>query len=82
MNDDDIRSVVREVIARQISAGATVPPGAAVIGSGPAPALHGEPRHASHGLLTLERGGDIDGNCLIEPAVRCTHCGYCQSYGH
>jgi hypothetical protein len=27
-------------------------------------------------------GGDADGACLIEPAVRCTHCGYCQSYGH
>ena len=28
------------------------------------------------------RGGDADGACLIEPAVRCNHCGYCQSYGH
>jgi hypothetical protein len=32
--------------------------------------------------LPLLRGGDDDGNCLIEPAVRCNHCGYCQSYGH
>jgi hypothetical protein len=23
-----------------------------------------------------------DGACLIEPAVGCNHCGYCQSYGH
>ena len=23
--------------------------------------------------------GGADGACLIEPAVRCTHCGYCQS---
>ena len=30
----------------------------------------------------LSRGGDGDGACLIEPAVRCSHCGYCQSFGH
>ena len=38
--------------------------------------------HASHALLPLVRGGDGDGACLIEPAVRCNHCGYCLSYGH
>jgi len=38
--------------------------------------------HGSHGLLTLIGGGDPEGRCLIEPAVPCTHCGYCQSLGH
>ena len=38
--------------------------------------------HASHMMLPLARGGDGDGPCLIEPAVRCNHCGYCVSYGH
>ena len=38
--------------------------------------------HASHGQLPLARGGDGDGACLIEPTVRCNHCGYCLSYGH
>ena len=38
--------------------------------------------HSSHGLLPLARGGDGDGACIIEPAVRCNHCGYCLSYGH
>jgi hypothetical protein len=37
--------------------------------------------HASHGRFPLAPGGD-DGACLIEPAVRCNHCGFCQSYGH
>jgi len=23
-----------------------------------------------------------DGQCIIEPAVRCSHCGFCESYGH
>lgn len=31
-------------------------------------------------MLPLARGGD--GPCLIEPGVRCTHCGYCLSFGH
>ena len=39
--------------------------------------------HASHAMLPLARGGDADdGACLIEPSVRCNHCGYCLSYGH
>ena len=38
--------------------------------------------HSSHALLPLIKGGDPDGQCLIEPAVRCNHCGYCQSMGH
>jgi hypothetical protein len=33
-------------------------------------------------LRLLFAGGDADGNCVIEPAVRCNGCGYCQSYGH
>ncbi len=28
------------------------------------------------------RSGDEDGACLIEPSVRCNHCGYCLSLGH
>jgi hypothetical protein len=38
--------------------------------------------HASHGLLTVVSGGDADGQCLIEPSVKCNHCGYCVSLGH
>lgn len=38
--------------------------------------------HPSHGLLSLVRGAGTGEACLIEPAVRCNHCGYCQSYGH
>jgi hypothetical protein len=38
--------------------------------------------HPSHGLLVVARGSEGDGSCLIEPAVGCIHCGYCQSYGH
>jgi hypothetical protein len=51
----------------------------------PAPtSTEGKPdaTHASHARLALLRSGDDDGQCLIEPAVRCNHCGYCLSLGH
>ena len=38
--------------------------------------------HASHVRLPVIRGADDDGACIIEPAVRCNHCGFCQSLGH
>ena len=38
--------------------------------------------HVSHLRLPLVRAGDEDGACLIEPTVRCNHCGFCLSYGH
>jgi len=38
--------------------------------------------HVSHLRLPILRGGDDDGACIIEPAVRCNHCGFCLSYGH
>ena len=71
--DDELRQLVRDAIARHAAAGgrAAEPNAAASFRL-----------HASHGLLPLARGGDGDGACLIEPAVRCNHCGYCQSYGH
>jgi hypothetical protein len=71
MTDDELRTLVREAIGRQLR-----------------PQLHGMPvvetwgAHASHGLLPLARGSDGDGACLIEPSVRCNHCGHCVSYGH
>ncbi len=74
MNDDELRAMVRASIARHI--GPAPEPSAAPI---PGTFLRA---HASHALLPLVRGGDGDGACLIEPAVRCNHCGYCQSFGH
>jgi hypothetical protein len=38
--------------------------------------------NASHAMFPLARGADDDGACIIEPSVRCSHCGYCVSYGH
>jgi len=75
ISDQDLRAMVRESLAR--------------VRRTPHPPLEDGPSggaidllHASHLRLPLRRGDDGDGACLIEPAVRCTHCGYCQSYGH
>ncbi len=36
--------------------------------------------HSSHGQFPVT--GTPDGACVIEPDVRCDHCGYCKSLGH
>jgi hypothetical protein len=77
MTEQDLRAMIRDSIARHGSAPVTTRPQ----GSGPDPAAASS-AHASHLRLPLTRGGDGDGACIIEPAVRCTHCGFCLSYGH
>jgi len=74
VSDEELRTLVREAIAR--AGGADAPR------TGGAQFAQPFRAHASHGLLPLVRGGDGDGACLIEPSVRCNHCGYCLSYGH
>ena len=79
MTDQELREMVRDSIAR-VRGGASG-------GSMPGPRAHQpahvpDPSNPSFALLPLSRGGDGDGACLIEPSVRCNHCGYCLSYGH
>jgi hypothetical protein len=77
MTEQDLRAMIRESIARRVGSGAT---------SASEPLLMQADAtyraHSSFVRLPLLSGGDDDGACLIEPAVRCNHCGYCQSYGH
>jgi hypothetical protein len=72
MNEEALRALVRETIAR-LNGGDEPSP---LPGSGqPLPLA----RHPSHYRYSLP---ESDGPCLIEPSVQCTHCGYCQSHGH
>ena len=76
MNEEQLRALVREAIARHGAAGAEAAGWAS-------PAAPQYPltfaSHASHFRYALPESG---GPCLIEPAVPCNHCGYCQSHGH
>jgi hypothetical protein len=77
MTDQVLRAMIRDSIARHSGgSGAARPSGDA---SDPVVAFSA---HVSHLRLALIRSGDDDGACIIEPAVRCNHCGFCVSYGH
>ena len=73
MTDEELRAMVREAIARVQNGAATAPHQ-----SHPLHLSH----HPSHLAFTVPSGADADGPCIIEPSVRCNHCGYCQSLGH
>jgi hypothetical protein len=73
MNEQELRSLVREAIARQA---------AGVSPAAPRPIPLPLHLHVSHKMFAVPAGADTDGPCIIEPAVMCNHCGYCQSYGH
>jgi hypothetical protein len=90
MNEQELRSLVREAIERHLGR----PEGATYVAPyGGTDAENAEVRRArfqsrfegadaSHLLLRVVPGSEIDGACVIEPSVRCNHCGFCQSYGH
>jgi hypothetical protein len=76
MTEDDLRALVRQAVSRHLAAGASEP-ATGVPGAGmPAPGVH-----PSFGRYLLPREPGSDGSCLIEPAVKCNHCGFCQSHG-
>jgi len=72
MNEDALRALVRETIARRLDAsdahGAPAPDAPAAFITHPSQYRYALP--------------ESDGPCLIEPRVACNHCGYCQSHGH
>jgi hypothetical protein len=79
MNEQDVRTLVREAIERHL--------GRPHAGRGLIRDTHvsmsNAESHPSHVLLSVLPGSEVeDGMCVIEPRVRCSHCGFCQSYGH
>ena len=82
MTEQELRTLVREAIARHV-AGADAPSHLAPSSLAPAhPRTFVPSHHASHGLFVLPAGADSDGPCIIEPSVTCNHCGHCLCYGH
>lgn len=77
MTDEQLRLIVRESIARHL--GRPLQTGSP---AAPGPWAPHWQSHASHARFVLVTGLDADGPCLIEPAIGCSHCGFCQSLGH
>jgi hypothetical protein len=83
MTEEDLRALVRQAVARHLTASGgdagtaagSAASGAANLGP-PAPGVH-----PSFGRYLLPREPGSDGSCLIEPSVKCTHCGFCLSHG-
>ena len=71
MNEDALRALVRETLARLDSKPEQQPPDPGTLLS-----FTSHPSHYQYALTPS------DGPCLIEPGVPCNHCGYCQSHGH
>ena len=97
MNEQELRSLVREAVERHL--GRRPAQGATQVAPYSSPegrSFEDEPSdvrrarrqsrfegHPSHILLKVVPGSEADdGMCVIEPAVRCNHCGFCQSCGH
>lgn len=87
MDEQQVRALVRQAIARHLGPG---PGPASASPSTPLPPPRPGGLPASPGALALDvsharfhlvrAAGEVE--CLIEPAVACTHCGFCQTYGH
>jgi len=77
MNEDQLRALVRQVVAERLASASARDASHALA----APML--EPRsHASHGMLRMAPSVEKGQPCIIEPHVSCALCGYCQTLGH
>ena len=79
MNEDALRAVIREAIARQLGSAVPAPTPAHAGAPGLLPGNLPRALAASHARFLVPAG---DGPCMIEPHVACEHCGFCQSMGH
>jgi hypothetical protein len=89
LDEQEVRALVREAIERHLRGPYVgvreTGRGANLTGTGGVSpsSLTSFPFAASHMLLPVNAGSELgDGMCVIEPAVRCTHCGFCRSFGH
>jgi hypothetical protein len=85
MDEQQVRELVREALARHLG----TPPTGAAFGVGrdgspsrPSPDPAAFKTHLSHGRFVFLAPAEPDSPCIVEPQVRCHHCGFCQSYGH
>lgn len=77
MNDTELRTLVRDVVAKRLQQHAAVTNARASLGRALAPGCQDHPSHTLHVTVV-----NTDEACVIEPGARCDHCGYCKSHGH
>ncbi len=70
MNEDALRTLIRESIARHLGEPLREPVRQVPL------------NFASNASFYRYALPPSDGPCLIEPGVSCNHCGYCESHGH
>jgi hypothetical protein len=76
ISEQELREMVRDAIARErIGIDRSADPASTRPVATPT-----SDGHPSQTLFALVPAGD--GDCIIEPTVRCTHCGYCKSFGY
>jgi hypothetical protein len=85
MDEQHLRSLVREAIARHLgpssSAPAAVAPPAPSARSLAPPGMGSDPVTIAVAQFNVPRTpGAVE--CVIEPTVTCNHCGHCLCYGH
>jgi hypothetical protein len=81
MTDPEIRQLVRSAIAKHLGGQASTAGPTGGLAPSPAPAAGPSAASVSFYRYALPRTAD-DVMCLIEPAVKCNHCGYCECHGH
>ena len=79
MDEQQLRALVRDAIARHLGP-AAVPASSGFVAV-PAPVPAAPPASIAVAQFHVARApGEID--CVIEPSVTCNHCGHCLCYGH
>ena len=80
MNEEQLRALVREAIAKHVGPSPSAE-SSHLVGPAVPSSVRSSGGHPSHGLFVLPAADD-NGACLIEPSVSCNHCGNCKSMGH
>jgi len=78
MDEQAIRDIVRQAVARHMGPSAPAPAaGAPAVNVQPPRPAAQDPSHFLYDGLV-----NVTDACVIEPATTCDHCGYCKSHGH
>lgn len=86
MTEQELRQLVRAAVARHVApAAAPWPQAIAPLPEALPHSIAPLPQRplASFSPASLYDGlVNVTGDCVIEPAVPCDHCGFCKSHGH